>query len=258
MKGEGFMRRTGLGRVLVILLLSIAVVSTSIAFKKSPVRLVCDIWPPYQVRTGDGISGFSTELVQAVLQRMGAPVESLESFPWKRALDILENGGADALFSANLTHDRTIFARYPEEKLFDAPWIIWTRTGRAVHSLEDLKGMSVGVVIGYSYTKSFWDFVQTYCRVEKVTTDEINMKKLALNRLDAVAAEYGNGLYLIRRLGLRGITPHPDIVIKKDGLYIMFNRRNVRGSFVKQFSKELKAFKASPEYDGLRVKYFGE
>jgi len=252
------MRKKKLGQILAVLLLCGAAVSTSIAFREQPIRLVCDIWPPYQTVSENGLGGFSTEMVEAVLKRMGTPVKSLESFPWKRALTILEQGGADALFSANLTPDRAIFAHYPSEKLIDAPWIIWTRAERPVHSLEDLKGKSVGVVLGYSYTESFWRFIETYCRVEQVSTDEINMRKLALNHVDAVAAEYGNGLHLVRELGLKGIRPHPDIVIKQDGLYIMFNRRSVREAFVERFSEELKAFKATPEYGELRKKYFEE
>ncbi len=144
------------------------------------------------------------------------------------------------------------------QKLFDTPWVIWTKNMRTIDSLKDLKGKSIGVVIGYSYTEAFWNFIQTYCKVEKVTTDAINMKKLAINRLDAVVAEYGNGMYLIDKLKLKGIQPHRNIVIKKDGLYIIFNRDTVNDSFVRKFSKELKKFKTSEEYRALRTKYLLE
>ncbi|MEF2230230.1 MAG: transporter substrate-binding domain-containing protein [Pseudodesulfovibrio sp.] len=253
------MRKPALTLGIFLILACVIAASATVVFTtEQPVRLVCDIWPPYQMRDQDGITGFSTEMVTAVFKRMGTPVQSLEAFPWKRALEILESGHAEALFSANYTRDRDIFAHYPSENLFDSPWIIWTRTETAVRTLDDLKGKSVGVVIGYSYTRDFWEFIQTHCKVEQVTTDEINLQKLANHRLDAVAAEYGNALHIIRNLGLKGITPRRDVVIKSDGLYIIFNRTGVGDAFVHRFAEELKIFKTTPQHQALRAKYFGE
>lgn len=223
-----------------------------------PTRIVCDIWPPYQMRDKDGVTGFSTEMVQAVFKRLDVSIAEINDYPWKRALAILEHNKADVLFSANYTKDRSIFARYPDEVLFEAPWMIWTRNNKKIKTLDDLKGKTIGVVIGYSYTREFWTFIETYCKIEKVSTDEINFKKLEIGRLDAIVAEYGNASYLIRKLELKGITPHKNIVIKKDGLYVVFNKSSVDEAFVKNFSSELKKYKQSPEYKALQKKYFGD
>jgi len=244
--------------IFLVLACAIAVSATVVFTTEPPARLVCDVWPPYQYKAEGRITGFSAEMVRAVYERLGTPISSMETFPWKRALEILESGNAEGLFSVNKTRDRGIFARFPDEPLFEAPWIIWTKRESPIRTLEDLKDKSIGVVIGYSYTPDFWEFIQTHCKVEQVTTDDINLQKLASERLDAVVAEYGNGLHLIRKLKLRGITPRRDIVIKNDGLYIMFNRQNVSEGFVQRFSEALKAFKGTPEYEALRRQYFEE
>ena len=252
------MRKPVLALSIALLLLAAIAVSATVVFTtEPPARLVCDAWPPYQFESRGRLTGFSTETVQAVYRRMGTPIRSLEIFPWKRAMDIVESGNAEGLFSVSRTRDREIFARFPEEPLFEAPWIIWTRRDTPIRTMDDLKGKSVGVVIGYSYTPEFWEFIQTYCKVEKVTTDDINLHKLANHRLDAVAAEYGNALYIVRQLGLKGLTPHRDMVIKNDGLFIMFNRKGVGEAFVRRFSEALREFKATPEFEALRRKYFG-
>jgi len=235
----------------------VAFATMGVAAEK-PTRLVCDIWPPYQTQVGDEVQGFSTEIVRAVYQRLNAPIESIMAYPWKRTLQILESGNAEALFSANHTIDRETFAFYPAEILFESPWVIWTKGSKNIQSLEDLKGETVGVVMGYSYTPSFWDFIQTYCKVEEVTADDINFKKLNIGRLDAIVAEYGNGRYLVEQMRLEGITPHKDIIIKKDGLHIIFSRKNVSRDFVRRFSDELKLFKTTEQYKALRHKYLGE
>lgn len=234
------------------------VLAPSVFTADKPLEVICDIWPPYQIQEGEVVNGLAATMVRDVFDRMEVEIEELDGYPWKRALAILENGHADALFSANFTKDRKTFARYPDEVLFDSPWVIWTRGAQDIKSLDDLRGKSVGVVIGYSYTPEFWEFIETYCKVEKVSTDKINFKKLAIGRLDATVAEYGNATYLTRKLGLRGITPHRDIVIKNDGLYIMFNKDRIDADFVQRFSDELRDYKKTEAYKAVRREYLGE
>lgn len=238
------------------LFLAVVTLSSTMAFAHGhEVKLVCDIWPPYQIQKRDTVIGLSTEMVQTIFHKMDMSIVSTQSYPWQRALQIFESGHADALFSANYTKDRETFAIYPKEKLLESPWVIWTRGMKNIKTMDDLKGLTVGVVMGYSYTSEFWTFIETYCKVEKVTTDKTNFKKLALGRVDAIAAEYRNGLHLLNELGAVNITPHTDIVIKRDGLYIIFNRKRTSPVFVEKFSHELKQFKTSPAYEQLMMKY---
>lgn len=253
------MSKSVLGKYIGSILIAILLLTCSAqgAFAQQALRLVCDLWPPYQYKVGDDITGFSTEMVREVYASMGITTEQITPYPWKRAIAIVEHGHADGLFSANYTEDRKTFAWYPEEPLFQAPWVIWTRKGDIITSLEDLKGKRVGVVMGYSYTPEFWQFIETYCSVEKVSLDETNFKKLEFGRLDATVAEYGNGLFLKRKFALQYVTPRLDLEIKRDGLYIIFSRDTVPESFVKEFTNKLRQYKTSEDYLLLRKKYFG-
>lgn len=222
-----------------------------------PMHLVCDIWPPYQIQTNRGVIGFSARLITAIYERLDLPAPDVQDYPWKRALHILKSGDADGLFSANHTPAREQYAHYPEEPLIESPWVIWSLGGTPIKSLDDLKGLTIGVVSGYSYTKEFWAFIRENCVVDEAVSDEGNFKKLALGRIDAIAAEYGNGLHLIHDLGLPEIKPHKQFEIKRDGLFIMFSRENVTADFVGRFSRELKAFKQTVEFETLYAEYFG-
>lgn len=222
-----------------------------------PLRLVCDIWPPYQYENRGELTGFSVELVNEVYASMGITDQTMTAFPWKRAMEIVTHGRADALFSANYTVDRSVFGQYPDTPLFEAPWVLWTRRGIKLTSLDDIKGKKVGVVMGYSYTPEFWKFIETHCLVEKVSSDEVNFKKLEFGRIDVAIAEYGNGLYLQRRHELTEVQPQPNVEIKRDGLYIIFSKDTVEREFVDEFSTKLKQFKETDAYKALRAKYFG-
>lgn len=237
-------------------LLSFLAHSPSLA--TDPLSAICDIWPPYQYMEKGRLVGYSVEMVQSVFKSMDVELAEVQTLPWKRALSTFQETRTDVLFAANYTEQRDLFAHYPDEPLFESPWIIWSREPNRFQSLNELKGKRIGVVRGYSYTREFWVFIKTHCDVQEVITDEANFKKLDAGRVDAVIAELGNGHHLVRQYGLQKITAQPHIVIKKDGLYIIFNRDTISRQFVDTFSRELQWFKESEAHRELRRKYFGE
>lgn len=222
-------------------------------------RAVCDIWAPYQIEGGEEVTGFSTEVVRMVLQRMDGETMALRAFPWKRALMMIKDGEADMLFSANLSESRTEFARYPEEPLAESPWVLWVRKDRGLRfdTLNDLKGRRIGVVRGYSYTEEFRNFIQKHATPDEVTDDRTNFLKLNSGRIDYTVAELGNGYHILRELKFKNIMPITENPIKTDGLYAIFNKDKVDSAFVDRFSDELKRLKSEPAYKSLRVRYFG-
>lgn len=232
--------------------------SVDLNAKTSVINVICDEWAPYQIVEENGVSGFSTRIVESVLEKMGIDTRRIKPYPWKRAIIMLEKGSADALFSANYTEARTEFAYYPEEMLVQSPWVMWARkdSGLKYDSLDDLKGKRVGLVRGYSYTPEFWDFIKKHASYEEVSNDVMNFKKLNAGRVDYVLAELGNGLYLAGKLGLNRIIPLKNNPVKTDGLYIIFNKKNVSRQLVDRFSDELKKFKRESLYRNLHDQYF--
>jgi polar amino acid transport system substrate-binding protein len=223
-----------------------------------PLDVICDEWPPYQIRENNRVSGFSTKIIETVFERMGIAIGNINIYPWKRAITMLEKGNADALFSVNLTGSRTGFAFYPEETIILSPWIMWVREedGFGFGSFDDLLGKKVGLVRGYSYTPELWNFVKKHCSYEEVSDDEMNFRKLNAGRVDIIPAELGNGLYIIKKLSLKKIVPLMKNPVKTDGLYIIFNKNNVKKSLVDRFSDELKKLKQESVYRYLYDEYF--
>ncbi len=244
--------------ILRILIISILLCPVMLFAQTRSLRLVCDEWPPYQMKEKKGVKGFSVELVTMVLDRMSVQVDSLRVYPWKRAIVMLERGQADALFSANHKESRTVFAHYPGEALVLSPWVLWGNENMAepFGSYHDLKNKRMGLVAGYSYTQEFWKFVKAHGRYSEVISDEQNFKKLDAGRVDYVLAELGNGLYLVKKLGLKHIIPFPKQPVKIDGLYVIFSKKNVSKAFVSQFSRELWMLKQEPAYQKLYDLYF--
>ena len=221
-----------------------------------PLIIDCDIWPPYQIKESGKITGYSTQIVQAVFDRLGQSVK-IEDFPWKRAYKRLKEGDSDGLFSAGYAEGRKMFSYFPEEPIFESSWVMWARKkdNLKFDSLDDLKGMRIGVVRGYSYTDEFWKEIKSRATYEEVSSDATNFKKLNAGRIDYIIAELGNGLYILENLDLHDIIPFTTMPIKKDQLYILFNKKTVSEDFVNMFSNELTRFKTTAPYQALRKQY---
>ena len=245
-------------KISIIIMISLSLfVSTGIASEKN-MKIVCDVWPPYQISNEGSLNGFSTKIIKEVLKRMNVDIESLEACPWKRALYMIEKDEADALFSANYTQERTGFAYYPDEAIVESPWVIWSRAEDAFTyaSLNDLIGKKLGTVRGYSYTQELMDFLKTHNNYDEVTDDLSNFKKLNAGRVDVIIAELGNGYSVLNELKIKNIVPHKNHPIKTDGLYIIFNKHRISQAFVKKFSEELKKIKQESIYQTWYDDYF--
>ena len=241
-----------------VMILFLLVFSSLVKADIQSIDIICDDWPPYQIVNGKQVNGFSTKVITTVFARMGVDVRSITPFPWKRAVAMMKRGKADALFSSNYTKERTEFAYYPKEPLVDSPWVMWGREENELQfkSFDDLQGKSVGLVRGYSYTPELLSYMEKHSNIELVTSDEQNFRKLNANRLDYIVAELGNGQYLVNELGLKNIKPLLNNPIKIDGLYIIFNKKNVSKELVEKFSDELRKFKQESLYNVLRDTYF--
>jgi polar amino acid transport system substrate-binding protein len=230
-------------------------------------NIVTDDWPPYEFKVGEAgneyISGFSTEVILAVLKKMNVGInDRIKQYPWIRADKIVREGAADLLYTAANSEEREKETYYAYEPLIDSSWSFFVRKedeGKIKYdSLEDFKGQKIGVVRGFAYPTEFWDYVKKENSFEEVTTDEFNVKKLIAKRFNIIIIDYINGLNEFRRLGVSDkivALPKP---LKKTSLYAVFSKNTVEKDFVDKFTAELKAFKTTKEYKDIYDKFIGK
>jgi polar amino acid transport system substrate-binding protein len=126
--------------------------------------------------------GFSNDLTAQIMRDAGYEV-SVTVLPWIRALESTEAGGFDILPSAWYSEERA------QALLFSDPIamsrLVFVKPAGSpfeFHSLEDLKGLTVGTVTGYAYDPAF--VASPLFQRPAVTDLLLNLRMVAARRID--------------------------------------------------------------------------
>lgn len=213
--------------VALLLVASSALAQTPGAIQKPTTRtgellFVFEPYPPY-IRYEDGrLTGSNVEILREACRRLGlAPV--FKKVPWKRAMDEVKTGYAQAVFSLFMTAERETFLAFPEVPLAHETNILVTRSGAdlAVSSLEDLEGLKIGVVEDYAYGDPFDALPLTR---ETSHDNEMLLRKLEYGRTDLAVINERVFRYLVRKLAMEGLFRQLDYVVSSEPLYVAFSK----------------------------------
>ncbi len=250
-----------LRRILFLLLAAIFLNVPLVCGDEKKLKIGCDSdWPPYEYKKDGKVAGYAIDQISQTLARMGTEF-TVSDYPWKRAVADATSGKVDALFSASMKASRAEACYYPETPLLDSTYVFFIHKKNAARlkytSYNDLKGHEVGVSLGYSYTKEFWDFLKKEGNFTEFNTNTAALRLLKVGRIDYFACEVGVGVHYLKEVNLdKVITYLPKPLLKKP-YYLIFNKTKISKKFVDRFSDELKRFKESPEHAQLQKKYFG-
>ncbi len=140
-------------------------------------------WPPFAGQNLPG-GGAVVEILREALAPAGIRVE-VEVLPWKRAVDrARRDPGVDGFLPIYL--DDVVDGFFPSAELLASPLGLAQRGGAGIAwtTLDDLSGLRIGTVLGYTNTPAF----DAAVRDRRLTTDEApddltNLLKVAGGRL---------------------------------------------------------------------------
>ena len=148
---------------------------------------------------GEGVVNRS---VRAIAKSAGFEI-SFNYMPWKRTLEATRRG----------MYDATSYWYYSEQRephfihvgpVMREREVFFTRTDADIpewNELEDLAGLRIGVVPGYTYTPQLWDLGESGRLIlSEATSDEANLKKLLAGRIDVYPMSETAGWHLISEL----------------------------------------------------------
>jgi len=210
-------------------------------------------WTTENARHG----GFVNRVVAAAFGRSGIKVK-FTYMPWKRAETetklghydgsavwfASQAGENDFVLSDPISHHKEVFFH-----LKSKPFPNW-------ETLSDLRGIKIGATLGYTYTGEFWAMARDgELSVEVAARDVLNLKKVAMGRLDAFPLDEMSGWLLLSdtTLFLPGVkelfatAPRP---LRATAGYLRFPRHQPRTPYlVEKFNAGLLQMKNDGSYD---------
>jgi polar amino acid transport system substrate-binding protein len=217
-------------------------------------RIVTDSWAPYAYEENGSAQGIDYDITALIFERLGIQVQ-WQFLPWKRCLAMLDQGQADGILDIFQTNERDASLFYAREPLSQVQWVFYQANSRPhpVHSMADLKGLTVGITAGYDYGDEF-DQAQGVTR-ESGPSQEANFGKLAKARIDLLITDRRVGEYTVKRLGLeQRVSPLP-LEIGSNPQFLAVRRGAGMDLLVQRFAAELRRFKQEPAYEQLLARY---
>jgi polar amino acid transport system substrate-binding protein len=217
-------------------------------------RIVTEPWAPYVYLQDGQARGLDYETAAIVFERLGIEVE-WQFLPWKRCLAMLEQGQADGALDIFQNAERDGSLLYPSEPLSYVEFVLFYANARPhpVQTLNDLRGLTVGISPGYAYGTAFLGsplFVR-----EAGPSHEANFGKLLHGRVDLVITDRRVGQHLLDQLKVRDqITQSPN-AISREPQYLALRKNVGMDLLVQRFGAELKRFKHEHAYAELNAKY---
>ena len=242
-----------------IVTLACFLIISSRIWAETPFRLSTgDHWPPY-VSSDLKHYGLYSRITTEAFKLVGVEVE-YDFYPWARSVKMAKLGKADGtgfwvrspererdFYFSDPIHTEVMLLYHHKSYLFD-----WD-------TLEDLKGIHIGVTRGYSYGEEFDNAVKSgELKVQIVRKDELNFKKILAGRIDIFPYNKRAGYYMLRQLFQAEdailLTYHQK-PISSFTLHLLFSKNIESKRYLKLFNEGLKRLKASGKYDQYLSEY---
>lgn len=237
-----------------LLLSALLITCLSLRAHGESLRIVTEPWAPYVYLQDGKPTGIDYEITARVFKRLGIDVD-WQFLPWRRCLMMLDEGQADGALDIFESAERDSQLLYPNEPLSQVEFVLFQAKARphAFSSLNDLRGLKVGISPGFLYGQEFRE--SPLFERETAPTLEANLGKLLLGRVDLVITDRRVGRYALKELGLEGQVDELPIVVSRDKQYLAVRRNAGMDLLVQRFAAELRRFKQEPAYAELIARY---
>lgn len=223
----------------------------------SQLSVVTENLPPLNYEERGNITGYSTEIVQAVLleAKLSAPIELI---PWARAYKRALQQPNTLIFSITRTPERD--AQFEWIGALSSRQIylykLRSRTDIQIKTLNDAGAYKTGLVREMASTKEFLRKSQLSERVvDYAPTDESNMKKFLLGRVDLAIFQNWSAAFLMKSQNRAMDELEPLMLIDGNNQYYLAMSKNSDPELVKKIRKAFEKVQQSGLFEKLRHKY---
>jgi len=214
-----------------LLILSVLLIPVSVSAEKTLI-FPNDPWPPFVLgkEGSESTEGIGVDLMRAIFNRIDGVSVKIPLVPWKRALNLVEQGKADAIPLLYKTAERELVMDF-SDALFPSQDLVWYSKSHFPNGLEwevtdDFKPYTMGVVTGYNYSKEIDKAINDR---EIKTVKAKNVKQLLImlsgGRIDVAIANKVVGAALIKKEFKNRNIISMKKPISEDNYYMAFSKK---------------------------------
>ena len=226
-----------------------------VAQGQETLKLTNGEWPPYQSQHLPDY-GPASRIVTRAFETQGIRV-SYGFFPWSRAYYMAERGIYHGSLIWSYTPERAKAFYYSDPFIFtDTVFFYHRDTPFDWSDWSDLRGIQIGATLGYTYGEGFEKAErQGLLTVDRVVSDEINLRRLLAKRITIFPLSLDVGLTMLNTL----FTPeeraeirwHPR-PLRRTAYHLILSRKHPDApKWIEAFNRGLKILKESGEYEQI-------
>ena len=209
---------------------------------------------PYNYTEEGRLKGLSVDLLRLTWQELGVPEQPIESLPWARAFQLVQNEPGTMLFSTARTASRDRKFHWAGPIMIVRFVLIAKKRHKIIlESLRDVAGYTIGTLREDISDNLLADY-RDIARIEPVADMQQNIAKFLSNRLDMIAYEERSWLKMAARNGLSPSDYETVYVLRETPVYYAFHG-DTPVELVRGFQDALDRVKASPAYTKLMETY---
>ncbi len=160
-------------------------------------------YPPVSWISNGQLVGLAPAVTRELFRELGYNIRLNAGSNWKRCLLEVEQGNADIVVAAYRIASRERYLSYSDQHIISDNVTLFVNRQRPMpfSRLEDLRGKTVGLLLGDSFGDDFDRFIHLNGNIEYVSRGRQNFEKLALGRIDYMPLGQLSGRLQSRKLG---------------------------------------------------------
>nr|WP_315473123.1 transporter substrate-binding domain-containing protein [uncultured Undibacterium sp.] len=239
------------------IVLALSLVTSNSSSQAQTLQVYTEAWPPYSYEHQGNLTGYSTELLKAVLLEAGIDA-NYTTLSWSRAYQHTITEANTLLYSTTRTPER--------ENLFE--WIgpigvrkLWLfklkdRTDIQIKGVNDLKKYKVSIVRDTSSLKLVMDRdLFPHNHIDEAPTTASNVKKLFFKRVDLILATNGGANYELSQLPYPKDAMEPVYLLNDEFLFYFAINKKTDPLTIHKIRHAFEKVKASGLIESLKKKY---
>jgi polar amino acid transport system substrate-binding protein len=214
-------------------------------------------YPPVSWVQEEQLIGVAPAVVKLIFAELGYQVRLDVVGNWKRCLSEVKTGHADIVVAAYRIDSREPDFDFSEQHIVDDPIGIYVNpnNNKIYHSLDDLKGKTVGLLFGDSFGDSLDAFIDENNQIEYVSEGQQNLKKLAQGRIDFIPLGIVSGKLQTQKFGYTKQIIAAPFKLKTEYYYLALGSHSELSQHLPYINKRLNELHQSGKIQQLVTQY---